>query len=164
MELLSPSPGLVFWTSLSFIILLVVLRKYAWPSILRALKVREETISFALEDARKAKEEVEMMEQKKKRILDDASGERDAILKEARELKEQIMEEARETAREESRIMLDKATKDIENQKQEALQEIRDTIGRLSLEIAEKVLKEELSDSEKQKKVINTYLNEMNLN
>ncbi|MDN5291411.1 MAG: F-type H+-transporting ATPase subunit b, partial [Anaerophaga sp.] len=65
MELLTPSPGLVFWTSLSFIILLVVLRKYAWPSILRALKVREETISFALEDARKAKEEVEMMEQKK---------------------------------------------------------------------------------------------------
>lgn len=164
MELLSPSPGLVFWTSLSFIILLVVLRKYAWPSILRALKVREETISFALEDARKAKEEVEMMEQKKKRILDDASGERDTILREAREIKEQIMEEARETAREESRKMLDKANKDIENQKQEALQEIRDTIGRLSLEIAEKVLKEELSDSEKQKKVINTYLNEMNLN
>ena len=164
MELLTPSPGLVFWTSLSFIILLVVLRKYAWPSILRALKVREETISFALEDARKAKEEVEMMEQKKKRILEDARGERDAMLKEARELKEQIMEEALETAREESRIMLDKANKDIEKQKQEALQEIRDTIGRLSLEIAEKVLKEELSDSERQKKVINSYLNEMNLN
>jgi F-type H+-transporting ATPase subunit b len=164
MELLTPSPGLVFWTSLSFIILLVVLRKYAWPSILRALKVREETISFALEDARKAKEEVEMMEQKKKRILEDARGERDAILKEARELKEQIVDEARETAREESRIMLDKANKDIEKQKQEALQEIRDTIGRLSLEIAEKVLKEELSDRERQKKVINSYLNEMNLN
>jgi F-type H+-transporting ATPase subunit b len=164
MELLTPSPGLVFWTSLSFIILLVVLRKYAWPSILRALKVREETISFALEDARKAKEEVEMMEQKKKRILEDARGERDAILKEARELKEQIVDEARETAREESRKMLDKANKDIEKQKREAVLEIRNTIGRLSLEIAEKVLKEELSDRERQKKVINSYLNEMNLN
>jgi F-type H+-transporting ATPase subunit b len=74
------------------------------------------------------------------------------------------VDEARETAREESRKMLDKANKDIEKQKREAVLEIRNTIGRLSLEIAEKVLKEELSDRERQKKVINSYLNEMNLN
>lgn len=164
MELLTPSPGLVFWTSLTFIILLLVLRKFAWPSILRALKVREETISFALEDAKKAKEEVEMMEEKRRKIVEEARKERDIILKEARQLKNEILEEAKEAAGKESQRMLEQANRQIEKQKQEALAEMRDTIGRLSIEIAEKILKEELSEEDKQKKVINTYLNEMNLN
>jgi F-type H+-transporting ATPase subunit b len=164
MELLTPSPGLVFWTSLTFIILLLVLRKFAWPSILRALKVREETISFALEDAKKAKEEVEMMEEKRRKIVEEARKERDIILKEARQLKNEILEEAKEAAGKESQRMLEQANRQIEKQKQEALAEMRDTIGRLSIEIAEKILKEELSEEDKQKKVINTYLSEMNLN
>ncbi|MFO8001875.1 MAG: F0F1 ATP synthase subunit B [Marinilabilia sp.] len=164
MELLTPSPGLVFWTSLTFIILLVVLRRYAWPSILRALKVREETITYALEDAKKAREEIEMMEQKRRQIREEARKERDNILKEARRLKSDILEEARETAQKESDKMLEQANQQIKRQRQEALYEIRDTIGRLSLDIAEKVIKEELSDPERQKKVINTYLNQMNFN
>lgn len=164
MELLTPSPGLIFWTSVTFIILLLVLRKYAWPSILRALKVREETISFALEDAKKAREEVEMMEEKRRKIVEEARKERDIILKEARQLKSEIIEEASDAAERESRRMLEKANLQIEKQKQEALGEMRDTIGRLSIEIAEKILKEELSEEDKHRKVINTYLNEMNLN
>ncbi|MGQ1889581.1 F0F1 ATP synthase subunit B [Thermophagus sp. OGC60D27] len=164
MELLTPNPGLVFWTTLTFIFLLMVLRKYALPSILRALKVREETISFALEDARKAREEVEHLEQKRKKILGEASKERDQILSEARELKNRMIEEAKAAARDESRKVMEKVQADIRKQKEDALNEIKDTIGKLSLEIAEKVLKEELTDQEKQKKVINTYLNEMNLN
>lgn len=138
MELLTPSPGLVFWTSLTFVILLVILRKYAWPSILRALKVREETIYFALEDAKKAKEEVEQMEHQRKKITDEARKERDMILKEARQMKNEIMEEARNDAREEARKMIEKASRDIEMQRKDAMLEIRETIGKLSLEIAEK--------------------------
>lgn len=164
MELLTPSPGLVFWTSLTFIILLVILRRHAWPSILRALKVREETISYALKDAKKAKQETELMEQKRRQIMEEARAERDGILKEARSLKSEILEEAREEAEKESRRMLEKTNQQIIKQRQEALYEIRETIGRLSLDIAEKLIKEELADAEKQKKVINSYLNEMNLN
>ncbi|WP_010662208.1 F0F1 ATP synthase subunit B [Marinilabilia salmonicolor] len=164
MELLTPSPGLIFWTSLTFIILLVILRKYAWPSILRALKVREETIYFALEDAKKAKEEAEQMEHQRKKVIDEARKERDMILKEARQMKNEIMEEARNEAREEVRRMLEKARRDIEMQRKDAMLEIRETIGNLSVEIAEKILKEELSGEEKHKKVINAYLNEMNFN
>ena len=164
MELLSPSPGLIFWTTLTFIILLGILGKYAWPSILRALKVREETISYALEDAKRAREEVEMTEQKRRRIEDEARKERDNILKEARQMRDDILKEARESAQKESERMIEQANKQIQKQRQEARHEIRETIGRLSLDIAEKVLKEELSDTEHQKKVINSYLSEMNFN
>ena len=164
MELLSPSPGLIFWTTITFIILLLVLRKFAWPSIFRALKVREETITFAIEDAKKAREEVEMMEQKRRKIIEEARKERDVLLKEARQLKNEILEEARREAGKESQRMLKKANLQIEKQKQDALTEMRETIGRLSIEIAEKILKEELSEGDKHKKVINSYLNEMNFN
>ncbi|WP_291862482.1 F0F1 ATP synthase subunit B [Marinilabilia sp.] len=164
MELLTPSPGLVFWTSLTFIILLVILRKYAWPSILRALKVREETISFALEDAKRANEEVEMMEQQRKKIKEEARKERDLILKEARRMKSEILAEAQDTARAETQRMLEKAGRDIEKQRKDAMLEIRNTIGQLSVEIAEKILKEELSGEDKHKKVINSYLSEINFN
>jgi F-type H+-transporting ATPase subunit b len=164
MELLTPSPGLVFWTSLTFIFLLLILRKYAWPSILRAIKVREETISYALEDAKRSREEVELLEQKRRKITEDARKERDLILKEARQMKTEILEEARRTAQEEGRKMLEKSSRDIEKQRIDAMHEIRSTIGRLSVDIAEKILKEELSGEEKHKKMINTYLNEMNFN
>ncbi len=164
MELLTPSPGLVFWTSLTFIILLLILRKYAWPSILRALKVREETIFFALEDAKRAREDVELLEQKRRKITEEARKERDFILKEARQMKTEILEEARFAAQEEGRKMLEKAVLDIQKQREDAMNEIRSTIGRLSIEIAEKILREELSGDDKQKKVINTYLKELNLN
>lgn len=164
MELLSPSPGLIFWTTLTFIILLGILGKYAWPSILRALKVREETISYALEDAERAREEVELTEQKRRRIEEEARKERDNILKEARQMRDDILKEARESAQKESDRMIEQANKQIQKQRQEARYEIRETIGRLSIDIAEKVLKEKLSDTEHQKKIINSYLNEMNFN
>jgi F-type H+-transporting ATPase subunit b len=164
MELLTPSPGLVFWTSLTFIILLVILRKYAWPSVLRALKVREETISFALEDAKRANEEVEMMEHQRRKINEETRKERDLILKEARRMKSDILAEAQETAREETRRMLEKAGLDIEKQRKDAMLEIRKTIGLLSVEIAEKILKEELTGEDKHKKIINSYLSEINFN
>lgn len=164
MELLTPSPGLVFWTSFTFIILLVILRKYAWPSILRALKVREETISFALEDAKRANEEVEMMEHQRRKINEEARKERDLILKEARQMKSDILAEAQETARDEARRMMEKAGLEIEKQRKDAMLEIRKTIGLLSVEIAEKILKEELSGEDKHKKIINSYLSEINFN
>jgi F-type H+-transporting ATPase subunit b len=164
MELLTPNPGIVFWTSLTFIILFIVLRKQAWPSILRALKVREETIAFALKDALKAKEDIELMEQKRRLIMEEARQERDGILKEARNLKSEIIDEARIIAEKESQRIKEQTNQQLIKQRQKALSEIKETIGQLSLDIAEKLLKEELSDSDRHQKVVNSYLNEMNLN
>jgi F-type H+-transporting ATPase subunit b len=164
MGIITPNPGLVFWTTFTFVILLLILRKYAWPSILRALKVREETIAFAIQDARKAKEEAEQMEKVRKQVLAAARAERENILKEAGELKKQILAETREAAREETERMLQQARLQINKEQQDALNKIRETIGLLSVDIAEKILKSELSDTGKHEKMINTYLDDVSFN
>ena len=164
MGIITPNPGLVFWTTFTFVILLLILRKYAWPSILRALKVREETIAFALQDARKAKEETEQMEKVRKQVLESARLERDKILREAAELKKQILADTQIAAREETSRLLEQARLQINKEKQDALSQIRQTIGQLSLDIAEKILKEELTEVGKHEKMINTYLDEVSFN
>ncbi len=164
MGIITPNPGLVFWTAFTFLVLLVILRKYAWPSILRALKVREETIAFAIQDARKAKEETEQMEKVRKQVLGAARAERENILKEAGELKKQILAETRDAAREETERMLQQARLQINKEKQDALNQIRETIGQLSVDIAEKILKSELSDTGKHEKMINAYLDDVSFN
>jgi F-type H+-transporting ATPase subunit b len=105
-----------------------------------------------------------MMEQKRRKMIEETHKERDMILKEAKQLKDEIIAGAAEKAKEESRLLLEKANIQIEKQKQDALYEIKETIGQLSLEIAEKILREELSDVEKHKSIVNKYLNEVNFN
>ena len=164
MGILTPDPGLVFWTSLSFITLLLILRKYAWKPILRSLKVREEYIEFSLKDAEHAKEEIRKMAETRKQMMDAARLEREGLIREARELKDEIIEEARAAAITEASRMVEKARAQIDRERKEAIANIRQQVGLMSLEIAEKILKEELVSEERQQLVIEKYLQHVDFN
>ncbi|WP_026474361.1 F0F1 ATP synthase subunit B [Alkaliflexus imshenetskii] len=164
MGLLMPDPGLVFWTSFSFLTLLILLRKYAWKPILRALKVREEYIEFSLKDADQAREELRKLSDTRKQMIEASRLEREKMIREARDLREEIIREARTAAEAESTRMIEQARAQIQRERKESLSEIRQQIGLISLEIAEKILKQELASDEKQKHVINEYLNQVNFN
>lgn len=164
MGILTPDPGLVFWTSFSFITLLIILRKYAWKPILRALKVREEYIEFSLKDAEQAKEEIRKMAETRKQMMNEARLEREGLIREARELKDEIIEEARAAAKTEASRMVEKAREQIDRERKEAVANIRQQVGLMSLEIAEKILKEELVSEERQQSVIEKYLRHVDFN
>jgi F-type H+-transporting ATPase subunit b len=164
MGILTPDPGLVFWTSLTFILLLLILRRYAWKPILRALKVREEYIEFSLKDAEQAKEEISKMSETRKQMMDTARLEREGLIREAREMKNEIVEEARAAAKVEASRIVEKAREQIDRERKEAVANIRQQVGLMSLEIAEKILKEELVSDEKQQSVIEKYLQQVDFN
>jgi F-type H+-transporting ATPase subunit b len=164
MGILSPDPGLVFWTSFTFILLLLILRRYAWKPILRTLKVREEYIEFSIRDANQAREELEKLSITKKQMMESARMERETLIREARDLKNEIVREARETAKGEAEKIVRQAREQIEREKKEAMANIKQQIGLLSLEIAGKILQEELASADRQKKVISQHLDEITFN
>jgi F-type H+-transporting ATPase subunit b len=164
MELVKPSLGLIFWMVVSFSIILFLLKKFAWQPILSMIKEREESIENALSAAEKAKEEMKALQSDNERILAQARNERDAMLKEARELKEQIIAEAKGLAAKEGERIIEASRISIQNEKVAAIAEIKNQVATLSIEIAEKILKSELSSDEKQKSLVNTLLKEVNLN
>ena len=140
--MISFDPGLIIWTTIIFTLLLIVLKKFAWKPILRAVDERNNSIEQALKSAEKAKKEMEMLNADNERILTEAKKERDSLLKEAREIKEQIINDARAKANSESDKILDSAKEQIANEKMKAITELKNSVGMLSIEIAEKVLKE----------------------
>ncbi len=164
MGILTPDPGLVFWTSLTFILLLLILKRYAWKPILRALKVREEYIEFSLKDAQQAKEEIRRMAETRKQMMNEARLEREGLIREARKLKDEIIEEARTAARVEASRLVEKAREQIDRERKEAVANIRQQVGLMSLEIAEKILKEELVSEARQQSVIEKYLQHVDFN
>ncbi|MCS5550207.1 MAG: F0F1 ATP synthase subunit B [Gammaproteobacteria bacterium] len=157
MELVTPQIGLIFWTTISFLILMLLLKKFAWSPILGAVKNREESIKEALESAENARKEMANLQADNERILKEARAERDEMLKEARDIKANIVSDAKNSAKEEADKMIASAKAVIENEKVAAISELKNSVGTLSVEIAEKVLKAELKDSDKQ----NTYIAEM---
>lgn len=164
MGILSPDPGLVFWTSFTFILLLLILRRYAWKPILRALKVREEYIEFSIRDADQAREEVSKLADTKKQMLESARLEREILIREARDLKNEIVREARDAAKNEAEMIILRAREQIERERKEALFDIKQQIGLISLEIAGKILQEELATEDRQKQVISQHLKEITFN
>jgi F-type H+-transporting ATPase subunit b len=164
MDLVTPGIGLLFWTTLVFIILVVLLSKFAWKPILGAVKAREESIDNALKSAEKAREEMANLNADNERILKEARAERDALLKEAREMKDAIIAEAKNSATKEADKVMLAAKEAINNEKMAALTELKNTVGSLSLEIAEKVLKSELASDEKQQELVKSLLNDVSLN
>ncbi len=164
MGLVTPDFGLLFWMILSFSIVLFLLKKFAWKPILSALKEREDFIEQALQSAEKAKEEMSKLQASNEKIIKEARNERDRLLVEAREVKATIINDAKEQATVEGNKMIEAAKRAIENEKASALNEIKNSIANLSIEIAEKILKENLSSSVNQQKVMDTYLNEVKLN
>lgn len=164
MELLSPSLGLVFWMTLCFVILFTLLKKMAWGPILKMIKERETNIQNAIESAEKAKEEMKALQANNEKILQEARAERDALMKEARDIKESIIAEAKDKAKAEAEKITAIARQNIQNEKMAAITELKNQVATLSLEIAEKILKEELSSTDKQKTLVKALLDDVNLN
>ena len=164
MELVKPSIGLIFWMIVSFSIILFLLRKFAWKPILGMIKAREESIENALSAAEKAKEEMKVLQSNNERILAEARTERDQLLKDAREIREKMIAEAKGLASKEGDRLLKVARENIQNEKMAAITDLKNQVASLSIEIAEKILKSELSSDEKQKSLVNTLLKDVNLN
>ena len=154
------SIGLFVWQTVLFLALLFLLRKYAWKPILGAVEEREEGIKNALEAADNAKKDMEALKADNERILREAKAERDSILKEAREIKETIITQAKTQASEEADKVLASAREQINNEKLAAITELKNQVAGLSIDIAEKVLKSELKDADKQKELVNNALKE----
>ena len=164
MELVKPSIGLIFWMFISFSIILFLLKKFAWGPILGMIKEREESIENALASAEKAKEEMKLLQSNNERILAEARAERDAMLKDARDVREKMIADAKGAASHESARLLQSARENIQNEKMAAITELKNQVAVLSIEIAEKILKSELSSDEKQKSLIKNLLQDVNLN
>jgi len=157
------SYGLFFWQSLLFIVLLLLLRKFAWKPILNAIDEREEGIKSALEEAENARKEMQNLTADNERILKEARAERDTLLKEAREIKETIISEAKEEAQVQANKVVAQAQATIQSEKQAAITDLKNQVAELSLGIAEKVVREELSDKNKQTKLVEDMLKEVTI-
>ena len=164
MELVKPELGLVFWMLVSFLVVLILLKKFAWKPILTMLKEREDGIQNALDSAKKAKEEMAALQSNNERILNEAKAERDALMKDAREIRETMINEAKSKAAAEAERLMAAARENINNEKMAAITELKNQVATLSMEIAEKILKEELSSQDKQKTLVKALLDEVHLN
>ena len=158
------SVGLFFWQTLLFLVLMFVLRKYAWKPILNAVNERENSIQEALDSAKEAKLEMAKLKSDNEDLLNEARIERDAMLKEAREIKDGIVADAKGIANKESEKIIAAARESIQHEKMAAITELKNQVATLSIEIAEKILKDELSSADKQKAIIDSVVKDINLN
>lgn len=164
MNLVTPDIGLLFWMLVSFGIVLFILKKFAWKPILKSLDERNTSIQDALDQAKKAREEMSSLKADHEKIIAEAKSERDNILKEAREIKDKMIAEAKERASKEADKLVASARENINNEKMAAITELKNQVAHLSIEIAEKILKQELSEKDKQKMVITNLLQEVKMN
>ena len=164
MDLVTPGIGMIFWSTLFFLILLFILGKFAWPAILTAVKARNESIKNALDAADKAKVEMAKLQADNKMILAEAKAERDSMLKEAKEIKDSLIAEAKEKASEEAKKLVQSAREAIQAEKDAAVSEMKAQMVNLSIDIAEKILRTKLEDSKAQKDLVTKLVNEADLN
>lgn len=162
--MLTVSYGTIIWTSIAFILVLIIMKKVAWKPILGALEKREKDIQNAIDSARQAKEEMARLKVSNEELQKKAREERDAILKEARDTKDAIIAEAKSKATQEADRILAAARENIKNEKMAAIAELKNQVAILSIEIAEKVLRNQLSNDDKQKALINNMVEEINMN
>jgi len=164
MELVQPGLGLIIWMTIAFSILLWILGKFAWKPIMKGLKEREQSIDEALHAADKAREEMKELKFSNEQLLKEAKEERDIILREARHVKENIIEEAKGKATQEANRIVESAKESIQYEKMAAITEMKNELASLSIEIAEKILKEELTSKDKHKALIDKLVKEFNKN
>jgi F-type H+-transporting ATPase subunit b len=162
--MLSVSFGTVIWTTIAFLVVVFVLGKFAWPSILKSIKEREESIEDALQAAEKAKEQLEELKEGNEKLLAEARQERDTMLKEAREVKESIIAEAKDKAGVEAEKVMEASREIIRNEKAAAIAEIKTQVAELSVLVAEKILKAELSSKDQQNAFVEEAMKNAKLN
>jgi F-type H+-transporting ATPase subunit b len=158
------STGLFIWQTILFLGLVILLRKFAWKPILSAVNEREQKIQNAIDGAKAAEAKMEQLTSQNEQILREAREERDIILKEARTAKDSIVGDAKTTAKKEATKILEDAKKSIENEKQKAITELKNQVATLSIEISEKILGHELADKNKQQALMDTLVDDVNLN
>ncbi|MBC8053387.1 MAG: F0F1 ATP synthase subunit B [Sphingobacteriaceae bacterium] len=162
--LVSPDPGLFIWSTVAFLLLFFLLSKFAWKPIVKALDERERSIEDALAKAEMAKQEMAKLTSENEQLLKLARAERDEMLKEARILKDKIVGEAKDAAQLEGAKMLEKAQQEISSQKAAAVAEIKGKVAELSIQIAEKVLRQQMADKSKQEALVSDLLKDVKLN
>lgn len=164
MDLITPEFGLFFWQTVVFLVLIFLMAKFAWKPILKAVANREQSINDALASAEDARKEMQNLQADNEKLLQEARMERDAMIKEAREIKEKMISEAKIEAQEEGNKMIDQAKSTIQVEKNAALSDIKNQVANLSVMIAEKMVRGELSTTEKQQKLIEEMLEDATLN
>ncbi|TWR23865.1 F0F1 ATP synthase subunit B [Mucilaginibacter pallidiroseus] len=163
MELVTPEIGLVFWTTVSFLILFFLLAKFAWKPIMGAIDDRERSIEDALTKAEAAKEEMGRLTSENESLLKQARAERDLILSEAKKVKDQIIADAKEAAQKEGARQIELARVEINNQKAIAMADVKNQVATLSIQVAEKILQTQLADQQKQDELVSQLLKEVKL-
>ncbi|RLD60747.1 MAG: ATP synthase F0 subunit B [Bacteroidetes bacterium] len=164
MELVQPGIGLIFWMTLSFSALIFILAKFAWKPILKGLKEREDSIDEALNAANKAREDMKALKFSNEELLKEAKEDRDLIMKEARTVKDKIIDEAKEKASIEASKIVETAKESIQFEKMAAITDLKNQLATLSIEIAEKVLKQELSTKDKHEELVKRLISEVKFN
>ncbi|MDP4266662.1 MAG: F0F1 ATP synthase subunit B [Bacteroidota bacterium] len=164
MELVTPGIGLLFWMTLSFLFVIFILGKFAWKPVLGMIKDRENSIASALEAADKAKAEMENLQKINEDLIVKAKEEASQMVKDAIKIRDSIVDGSVAKAQEEANKKLEQARQEIQNEKNRAMSELKSEIGKFSIEIAEKILRKELANDDKQKEYIDTLLKDMNLN
>ena len=160
MELVTPAIGLIFWTTVVFTLLVLLLKKFAWKPILSAVDERNKSIKDSLAQAEKARSEMSELTANNEKIIAQAKLDRDIILKEARDMKNEIISEAKDKANKEAEKLVSTAKEQILNEKMKAITELKNHVADLSIEMAEKILNSELSDVAKQKELVTKALKE----
>ena len=162
--LLSAPVGTVVWSSISFLVILFLLKKFAWRPILDALSAREQSIEEALNEADKARAEMANLTSENENLLKEARAERDQLLKEAKETRDRMISESKAQAKEEGEKIIAAAREAIRNEKNAAMAEMKSEVADMSIQIAEKLIKGHLGDQGNQKELVDTILNDIKLN
>ncbi|HET7178747.1 MAG TPA: F0F1 ATP synthase subunit B [Chryseosolibacter sp.] len=164
MDLLTPGVGLIFWQVVVFLLLVLLLAKMAWKPILRSIKEREQTIQEALDTAEKARHEMAQLKSDNEKLLHDAREERERILREARDIASRIRDDAEQDAKKSAEKIVEDARAAINIEKQAALKEVKVQVAMFSLEIAEKLMKKNLSGDKAQKELVASYMQDLKTN
>ena len=162
--LLNPAFGSVVWATVSFLVVLLLLRKMAWGPILQGLKDREEEIEGALNAAKEARAEIQSLQSDNERLLQEARAERDGMLRDARDMADKLVADAKQTAKDEGERMIDQAKQAIDGERAAAVAELKAEVAKLSLEIAEKLVRQELKDDGAQQELIGRMISDSKLN
>ncbi len=164
MELIKPSFGLFFWMLIGFAILFFILKKYAWPMITKMIAEREKYIEEQLTAAEMVRQDMGRLQSEHQRLLVEAKEERDMILADARKIRDRMYEDAKKRSTDEANAIIEEAKKAIHFEKMKAVTDIKNEIANMSIEIAEKMLREELSDKEKHEQLITKWMKDFEMN
>jgi F-type H+-transporting ATPase subunit b len=164
MELVSPGLGLIFWMTLAFGVVLWILAKFAWKPIMKSIHEREKSIDNALEQAEEARQDMRNLQANSEEMIRQTKIEQDEVVKATARIKEKMIQDAKEKASAEAEVIIEKTRKQLELEKQAAMIDLKNQIGQLSIEIAEKLLNRELKDKSAQKDYLDELIKDIKLN